>query len=128
MRTTAPLLVVISLAVAAAFFAGSGFNAIVNGDQNTQELENELNQTANESAVGQEEFEGSRRGQGESSIVGLVVSGARNVGKIIGLMLMLPVFINNLGFPWWFAAPVGFVTQIMASIGLIQFTTGKEWL
>lgn len=125
MRTTFPLVAVLSLFVAMAFFSGSGFNAIVDGDRNTKSLESEVNETANESVGGFDQLSGSRSGEDEGSIVGIVVAGARNIGKLIGMFALLPVTMTNLGFPVWFAAPVGIVLELIASIGIIQFVTGR---
>jgi hypothetical protein len=126
MRTVFPLVLVLSIGIAAAFFAGSGFNAVVDGDQNIDPIETEIDQRANQSAAGSGDFSADRSGTDEGSIVGLVVGGAQDVVKFTSLVALLPITLNQLGFPGWFAFSVGGVLQIIVSIGILQFVTGRE--
>jgi hypothetical protein len=123
-RTTFPLAAILCIALAAAFFAGSGFNAIVDGEANVEQVSDEVNDTANDSVGGPGELSGSRSG-GDDSIVGLAIAGARNVGTFMALILLLPLTLQELGFPAWFALPVGGVLEIIVSIGVIQFVVGR---
>jgi hypothetical protein len=41
---------------------------------------------------------------------------------------LLPVTLLRLGFPAYFAIPVGGVAQVIAFIGLIQFVRGTEYI
>lgn len=63
---------------------------------------------------------------GESDIVGLVISGAQGVVAFVGMLVLLPLELQRLGFPQWFAYPVGLAVQIIGSIGIIQFASNRE--
>jgi uncharacterized protein (DUF983 family) len=41
------------------------------------------------------------------------------------MVVLLPMTLVDLGFPVWFAVPVGAPATIVASIGVIQFVTGR---
>ena len=127
MRTTYPLAVVLALGLMAAFFAGSGFNAIVKGEHNTEEVSDVVTTPGNASVVGDENnLTGSRSSSGEGSIVGLVIGASGTIGNIIGMIVLLPLTLRDLGFPVWFAVPVGGFAELLLSIGFIQFVTGRQ--
>lgn len=128
MRTTFPVVLVLAMAVAAAFFGGSGFNALVQGDQNTGALEDEVVSAANDSAVKENEgLSAGRAGGGSDDIVGLIVSGGQSIFGFAGMIALLPLSLQNLGFPPWFALPIGSVFYILVTVGVIQFVTGRIW-
>jgi len=126
MRTTFPIMVVLALGIAIALFTGSGFNALIQGDTPAaQQISERVNSTANDTSAGRGELAGSRSGADDSSIVGLAISGGRNIAKITGMVALLPVTLHNLGFPQWFASPIGWSLTILISIGVMQFITGR---
>lgn len=124
MRSTYPLAAVFALGLAVAFFAGSGFNGLVVGEQETSVYDT-INDQENKSSAAQGNFSASRSGDDEGSIVGFVVGGARSIVKFATLVGLLPLTLVDIGFPKWFAYPVGTITNILLSIGLIQFVTGR---
>lgn len=132
MRTIYPVVLVLGMMLMAAFFVGSGFNGIVSGESNVDALGGELDEKAGESAVGVNGSGGnlsaSRSASDEGSIVGLVVSAASNLFNFVGLVALLPTTLQKLGFPAWFALPVGATVSIVASIGLIQFISGRRYV
>jgi len=129
MRTTAPVLMVLCIAVAGAMISGSGFADVwgtpepeTAGAQSALEERSEAVSPAGES--------GSATGpvsSGESSIVGLVVDGSQSVAGIAAAVVLLPVTMTNNGFPWWFAYPVGSIAYIISGIGVIEFVTNRVW-
>jgi hypothetical protein len=123
MRTKFPLAVILALAVAFLFFTGSGFNSLVNGETSSG-VDERFVERANDSSVN-ESLEGSRSGTDDGSIVGLVIGGADDLGGILGLASAIPSTLAALGFPTWFADPIGYLAEIIISIGLIQFVTGR---
>lgn len=126
MRTTYPLMVLFAIGLAGAFFAGSGFNGLVQGDGGTQQVSDVVNNSADGSVVGDSEsLTGSRETTGDGSIVGLVIGGGRVIGSVIGKIVLLPFTLMQLGFPAWFALPVGAFSELVVSVGLIQFITGR---
>lgn len=62
---------------------------------------------------------------GEGDVVGLVISGAQGVVDFIALVILLPTELQKLGFPQWFAYPLGRLAQIIAAIGLFQFASNR---
>lgn len=128
MRTLYPLAVILCIGLMAAFFAGSGFNAIVGagGGGAAGEIQENVDGVANESSVNGS-LDGSTQGAGDSTIVGMVLSSAGEIGRILGLIVMMPMTLIDLGFPAWFAIPIGSVVTIIASVGFIQFVTGRTW-
>jgi len=127
MRTTYPLAIVLALGLMAAFFAGSGFNAIVTGEHKTEQVSDAVNDSANSSVIGDDNnLTGSRSSSGEGSIVGLVIGASGTVIDIVSMVLLLPLTLRNLGFPVWFAVPVGGFAELLLSIGFIQFVTGRQ--
>jgi len=125
MRTTLPLALTVALFLSAAFFAGSGFNAVVGGDRGMQDLREEVDDSAE---VDSGDDLSAQRGSDESSIVGLVVGAGQTLSSVVGLVILLPITLQKLGFPLWFATPLGAGAQIIATIGLFQFITGRELL
>lgn len=117
------------LAVAFGLFAGSGFNAIVGvdnagGDQATDELQDQ----ADDSAVDEEEdVEGSRAASDEGSLVGVIISAGQSIMEITTMVALLPLTLRNLGFPAWFAAPIGSLVYVVSGIGILQFITGRVY-
>jgi hypothetical protein len=61
----------------------------------------------------------------EGSIVGLIIGGGRAIFTFLGVIALLPFEMNKLGFPWWFAFPIGLVLQIMAGVTGIQFAVNR---
>lgn len=122
MRTTLPLALTVALFISAAFFAGSGFNSIVSGDRGMQDLREEVDDSAE---VDSGDDLSAQRGSDESSIVGLVVGAGQTLSSVVGLVILLPITLQKLGFPLWFAAPVGSVLEILVIVGFAQFATGR---
>jgi hypothetical protein len=127
MRTTFPLVLVLAMAITATFFVGSGFNDVVDGSQSIDPVQEEVDQRAAESAAGSGNFSADRGGTDEGSIVGLVVGGAQDIVQFTSLVALLPITLNQLGFPGWFAFTIGGVLQIVVSIGILQFVTGRQF-
>lgn len=122
MRTQFILVFVVAFAVASMVLTMSGVNGIF-GQTGQADLEGDLNQTANESSASDGSFAGDARSQG--SIVGFVISGAQSVGKALGMIVGLPYTLMSFGFPKYFAWPIGMAGYIFASIGFVQFITGR---
>lgn len=122
MRTQFLVVFVIALAVASMMMSMSGLNAVF-GQSNSGDLESDLNQTANDSAASDGGFGADTRSEG--SIIGFVISGAQSLGNALGLVVGLPYTLMDYGFPKFFAWPIGMAAYIFASIGFVQFLTGR---
>lgn len=127
MRTLFPLAAVLCLGIMAAFFAGSGFNAIVSGDAQTGQVQDSVVGAGNDTAVDSGKFNSSNAGGSESSIIGTVFAAAGQLFSFLQLVLLLPGTLRELGFPQWFALPVGSLVSIIVSVGFFQFVTQRDW-
>lgn len=129
MRTIYPVMIVLALGTAATMFGMSGFTDLhdPNPVQDLQSDE-EVEKAADDSAAAQDgNFSGQSVSQDDGNIVGLVIEGAGRIASVGALVVLLPFEMNNMGFPWWFAAPVGGLTQAIVGIGIVQFATGRFW-
>lgn len=122
MRTQFLVVIVIALAVASMMLSMSGLNAVF-GQSKNADLESDLNSTANDTAAGEGDFSADARSEG--SIVGFVISGAQSLGNALSMIVGLPYTLMGMGFPKYFAWPVGMAGYIIASIGFVQFITGR---
>jgi len=125
MRTTFPLAVVLCLGVALLLFSGSGFNAIVSGSQSPGPLADALGQQADQSPVQDGSISVSRSASDEGSVAGLILGGSQTAFQVVNLLAFLPITMQRLGFPSWFAVPVGSLVYIIVAIGIAQFVSGR---
>jgi len=125
--------VVLAFGVAFSLLAGSGIGAAVFGqDPGSAESAQTLDDISNESSVDPESESGGLAsdvaGDNEPTIVGVAISGGQFVVQLVAAVAYIPGTLMRLGFPRYFAVPVGGVAQIIAVIGLFQFVTGREYL
>lgn len=126
MRTAFTVAMVVSLAISGLMFAGSGFNQAVGVEDRTSTLGDELEETANESrGTGDGGFDSSARSQDDGSITGFIISGTTAVVSVIWMVVLMPVTLQNIGFPVWFATPIGLAFYVFASVGAAQFASGR---
>jgi hypothetical protein len=117
--------VVLAIAVAGLMFGLSGYGDLYGNDPTSGlgPAESALNDTAaNESVEGG--VGGQISGQ-DPSLVSLTVNGASSIASILAFIALLPVSLQNLGFPFWFSVPVGLVVQLMGFISMVQFVSGR---
>jgi len=126
MQTTQVTGAVLAFAVAFALISGSGVGATIFGqtpaDSETTRTLDDLSNRATE-PIGADVA-----GDNEPTIVGFVLAGGDFIVELVGAVAVLPVTLTRLGFPNYFAVPVGGVAQIIATIGFFQFVTGNEYL
>lgn len=126
MRTTFPLALVLCLGIALLMFQGSGFNALVSGSQEPGQLGDAVEKQADSSAVQQDQdLDVSRTSSGDGTIAGLILSGGSGIVSVVGLVAKAPITLQRLGFPGWFAVPIGFGFYILGAIGLFQLVSGR---
>jgi len=132
MRTLFPVLAMVAIGLAAFMMSASGFNAMVGLGQDGSapaavEVGEDIEGIKNNSTFSgnDSKLEGSAQGSGDSTIVGMVFSGVEEVMNVAGMVVMMPMTLKDMGFPMWFAAPVGSTASIIASIGILQFVTGR---
>lgn len=123
MDTKYPVLVAIAFALTGMMFTMSGASAAFGGQGGAPALEEDVNDSAEESSANESDFESDTRSAG--SIVGFVISAASQVANFAGLVIGLPVALQQLGFPRFFAYPIGLATQLLVSVGFVQFVSGR---
>ena len=117
MKITVPMLFVISMAVAGAMMGGSGVNDVLGHGMATG-LSDDADELEN-----QTQFQADRTG-GDTSYLGMSVNA---VGAMVGMLewsLMFPVVMVNVGFPGWFAYPIGLPIQLINYVGIWQIVRG----
>ena len=133
MQTKPIIGVVLAFGVAFALLGGSGIGAAVFGenpdDAETQRVIEEISEDAD---VDRDEEGGGGLatdvgGDSEPTVTGVLISGGQFAVQLVGAVALLPLTLMRLGFPAWFAVPIGGVAQIVAFIGLVQFIGRSEF-
>lgn len=131
MRTKGAIGVILAFGLAFALMSGSGIGAIVFGENpDDAESSGTLDDLIDDSDVDEDDggLAGNIGDDNEPTVTGFVISGAQFVASLVGAVALLPLTLMRLGFPSYFAVPVGGIAQIIAFVGLIQFVTGRELL
>jgi len=133
MNTKSVFGVVLCFGLAFALVAGSGLGAAVFGESpGDAETSRTLEDIQSEASV-DEDAKNSDGGlsadigtDNEPTLVGVAISGGQFLTSLVGAVALLPVTLTRLGFPSYFAIPVGGIAQIIAFIGLVQFIRTGE--
>lgn len=127
MRTIAPLLVVLAIAVSGGMLGASNFQSAWGGEPpQTTAAQGELNNSSSDLAPSSQPVSGPVSAA-DSSVVGLIASGLSGIVEAAGAVALLPLTLINLGFPAWFSIPLGLLAQLITGIGIIEFATNREW-
>lgn len=117
--------VVICLAVTFALISGSGVGAEIFGQETETTGLDELSEAAEENKDPEFSVVSTIT---QAPFVGAILQFGGMVRTFVSVVGFLPLYLMRLGFPNWFAAPIGVVAQLIASIGLFQVVTGREFL
>lgn len=131
MRTAPIVAAVLALGVAFTVIAGSGVGASIFGETGDSAAESTLEDLSEDAEIGEGEGEGIGGDVGsddEPTVTAFILSGASFAIDLVAAIALLPVTMANLGFPTWFAIPIGGTAQIIGAIGFVQFVTGREFL
>jgi hypothetical protein len=132
MQTKSILGLVLAFGVAFSLLAGSGIGAAIFGaSPGDAQTSRTLDDVSNDSSVDRDDEAGlgaDVTGDNEPTLVGVAISGGRFAAQLVGAVALLPLTLMRLGFPSYFAIPIGGVAQIIAFIGLVQFVRGTEYL
>ena len=134
MRTKGAIGVILAFGLAFALMSGSGIGAMVFGENpDDAESSGTLDELIDGADVDEDEdggggLSGNIGDDNEPTVTGFVISGAQFVAELVRAVALLPLTLMRLGFPSYFAVPVGGIAQIIAFVGLIQFVTGRELL
>jgi hypothetical protein len=123
-------MLVLSFGVAFSMLAGAGIGPAVFGeDPSGAQTSKTLDEVANQSSVEQGDDGGlgaDVTGDNEPTLVGVAISGGRFLANLVASVALLPLTLMRLGFPAYFAVPIGGVAQIIAFIGLVEFIRTGE--
>ena len=134
MRTKGAIGVILAFGLAFALMSGSGIGAVVFGENpDDAESSGTLDELIDGADVDEDEdggggLSGNIGDDNEPTVTGFVISGAQFITELVRAVALLPLTLMRLGFPSYFAVPVGGIAQIIAFVGLIQFVTGRELL
>lgn len=124
MNTNMVWFIVAVLGMSALMWNMAGMDDVLSGPDPAGDLQS--GDELEEKAPGTPELNGSADSSaGEGDIVGVIISGGQGITDFIGMLVLLPVELQRLGFPQWFAYPLGRVIQIIGVIGLYQFVTNR---
>lgn len=127
MRTIAPVAIILAIGVAGVMIGMSGFGAAWGADPpQTQGAQENLNDSAEDMNPNEGPVSGPVS-SGESDVVGLIADGLSSLVDIGAAVVLLPVTLMELGFPAYFAVPIGSLAYILVGIGLVEFATNREW-
>lgn len=117
--------VVMAFAVSFALLSGSGVGSAVFGENpDTQTLE-EFETVAEEN---KEPNFNVLSSLANVPFLGIILQFGDIATTFVGTVAGLPFVLMRLGFPRYFALPVGTIAQIIAIIGMFQLVTGREFL
>jgi len=127
MRTLVPVLVVLCIGTSGAMLGMSGFADSWGADPpSVESASSQVNGSAENVSPNEGPVEGPVS-SGDSSIVGLIANGLGSLVDIAGAVIVLPLTLVNLGFPKWFAIPIGTVAEVIVGVGVFEFATNREW-
>lgn len=127
MRTIATVVAVLVIGTSGLMLGMSGFEAAWGAEPpQTDAAADEVEKGAGNVGPNEKPVTGPVT-SGDSSIVGIIVDGITSLIKLAGAVIVLPATLMNLGFPAWFAIPIGSLAELIAGIGLIQFASKRDW-
>lgn len=131
MQSKTIMLMVLSFGVAFALLAGSGIGPAVFGEspggaQTTKTVGDVAGDADIDPDSEGEGLSADVAGDNEPTLVGVAISGGQFVAQLVAMVTIFPYTLLRLGFPAYFAVPIGSVAQIIVFIGLIQFVRGTE--
>jgi len=126
MRAKSVVGIVLCFGLAFTLLSGSGIGEAVFGESPGDDPTVDALEDISEDATVDEESDrdglsADVAGDNEPTLVGLGISAGRFAAQLVAAVALLPLTFARLGFPSYFAYPVGFIAQIIAFVGLAQF-------
>jgi hypothetical protein len=127
MRGIVPIVLMLCLGVAAMMVGMSGFEAAV-GENPTDGLESddELQNQSGDGPAGGGNFSGAAGSSDDGDIVGVIISAGGALASFANFVVFMPLELKRMGFPWFFALPIGLGSQVVASIAVIEAFAQRE--
>ena len=120
-RSTVAPMFVISMAVAMAIMSGSGFTAWAGVGYDTG-----LSGTANDLRDQAQDDVESSTVSNALNLLGLAVAAIDIMIQTFVWVYLFPLALMNIGFPWWFATPVGLPVLYVNLIGTAEILRGMN--
>lgn len=122
---------VLALSVSFTLLAGSGIGAAVFGENpGDARVANTVGDIGEDASVDEDKEGGGLSadvaGDKEPTLVGFALSSVGFLTKMVAAVALLPFTLMNLGFPGYFALPVGSLAQIITFAGLGRAASGAS--
>lgn len=126
MRTIYPVVVTLAIVVAALMFTMSGAADIFGTGSSPGDsgVVGQAESVANDSAANDGVDTSAKS---NSDLIGFIIGGLSTIASVVKLVVALPLTLEQIGFPKWFSYPLGIVMEIILSIGIAQFISGRVW-
>jgi len=126
MQTSPVLGLVLALGLSFALMAGAGIGPAEFGENpKDSKAKKTLDEVGNQSEIGDDGEDGGVSadvgGDNEPTLVGFAISGGKFIKNAVGAIALLPITLTRLGFPDYFAFPVGGLAQFIGTVGLYKF-------
>lgn len=127
MRGIVPIVLMLCVGVAAMMVGMSGFEAAV-GENPTDGLQsdNELQNQSGDGPAGGGNFTGAAGGSDDGDIIGVIISAGGALAGFARFAVLMPLELHRMGFPWFFALPIGLGGQVIASVAVIEAFAQRE--
>lgn len=125
MRTTWGVALALAIGVATIMFTASGYAGQTQADptEGLGPLGDGVEAQEDNSTI--ETGVDGAAGSTDQPLISFILSGGGALLSTAKLVALLPIALINLGFPTWFAVPVGSVVTIGTGIGIVQFISGR---
>ena len=128
MRTKAPMLFVAAVLVAGMAWQLAGMSAALGLSQSSPTdgvPVSQLNESADKYNP-EDGVSGQAPGSDAGGLIGIAISGGQDLANLIAMAVLLPVVLDNMGMPYYWAYPLGLLAQIISFIGIVQFATNRN--
>jgi len=124
MRTLYALAWILALGMVTMMLSMSGFWGAVGLAEDPHASADALNESGKKYNP-DEGIEGGAAAENDGNIVGMILSGGSAAMGMLGKVALIQWELMDMGFPAWFALPVGTTAQIIAFWGGTQFIIGR---
>lgn len=127
MRTLAAVVFVLALGVSFSVVGSGAGVAIFGQDANSNGGLGPMDQLNESGTEENADVSGDVAGDDEANIVGFIIDGTGFVLGTAVSVVIVPTTLIALGVPPYIAWPIGSLLMFLASVGVIQFATGRVW-
>ena len=128
MKANAIMGLVMCFALSFALISGSGVGNMIFEQQQQPYPSNGLGKYEEVAEEEETVNAGIIEGIAGTALIGFIIDFANTAKTLFGTVVLLPVYLTRLGFPAYFAFPVGTLCQVITTVGFYQVLTGHELL